>query len=101
MCAGLSAQRLRVGRRIGAPLISCNCYFHARPPREEPGHANRTVLGAIPSCGASPAVIVVGVGLDVDTAVSALDLLAAGGFVERCTRGWRIRRLGQRPTRRS
>jgi DNA processing protein len=39
-------------------------------------------------------VIAVRAGLDVDAAVSALGLLAASGFVERCTRGWRIRRLG-------
>jgi DNA processing protein len=37
-------------------------------------------------------VIAVGANLDVDTVVSALGLLAAGGFVERCSRGWRPRR---------
>jgi DNA processing protein len=56
--------------------------------------ATRTVLDAIPARGAGPAVIAVRAGLDVDAAVSALGLLAASGFVERCTRGWRIRRLG-------
>ena len=38
-------------------------------------------------------MIAVGANLDVDTVVSALGLLAAGGFVERCSRGWRLRQL--------
>jgi DNA processing protein len=54
--------------------------------------ATRLVLGAVPARGAGPAVIAVGANLDVDTVVSALGLLAAGGFVERCSRGWRPRR---------
>ena len=62
-------------------------------PRDELGPASRVVLESIPARGAGPAVIAVGAGLDVDSVVSALGLLAAGGFVERCTRGWRIRRL--------
>jgi hypothetical protein len=62
-------------------------------PRDELGPASRVVLESIPARGAGPAVIAVGAGLDVDSVVSTLGLLAAGGFVERCTRGWRIRRL--------
>jgi DNA processing protein len=62
------------------------------PPRDELAPASRSVLDAIPARGAGPAVIAVGAGLDVNTVVSALGLLAAGGFVERCSRGWRIRR---------
>jgi DNA processing protein len=61
-------------------------------PRDELDRTSRRVLDAIPARGAGPAVIAVGAGLDVDTVVSALGLLAAGGFVERCSRGWRIRR---------
>lgn len=61
-------------------------------PPDELDATSRSVLGAIPARGAGPAVIAVGAGLGVDTVVSTLGLLAAGGFVERCARGWRIRR---------
>jgi len=61
-------------------------------PRDQLSATSRRVLDVIPARGAGPAVIAVGAGLDVDTVVSALGLLAAGGFVERCSRGWRIRR---------
>jgi DNA processing protein len=60
--------------------------------RAELAPATRRVLDAVPARGAGPAVIAVGANLDVDTVVSALGLLAAGGFVERCSRGWRPRR---------
>jgi DNA processing protein len=60
--------------------------------RDELDTTSRQVLDAIPARGAGPAVIAVGAGLGVDTVVSNLGLLAAGGFVERCSRGWRIRR---------
>ncbi len=61
--------------------------------RDELAPATRRVLDAVPARGAGPAVIAVGAHLDVDTVVSALGLLAAGGFVERCSRGWRLRQL--------
>jgi DNA processing protein len=50
------------------------------------------VLDAIPVRGAGPATIAVAAGLNVDAAVRSLGLLAAGGYVERCSRGWRLRR---------
>ena len=50
------------------------------------------VLEAIPSRGAGPATIAVAAGVGVDAVVRSLGLLAAGGYVERCSRGWRIRR---------
>ena len=50
------------------------------------------VLDAIPARGAGPATIAVAAGLSVDAAVRSLGLLAAGGYVERCSRGWRLRR---------
>ena len=46
---------------------------------------------AIPARGAGPATIAVAAGLGVDAVVRSLGLLAAGGYVERCSRGWRIR----------
>jgi DNA processing protein len=50
------------------------------------------VLDAIPVRGAGPATIAVAAGLSVDAAVRSQGLLAAGGYVERCSRGWRLRR---------
>jgi DNA processing protein len=49
------------------------------------------VLEAIPARGAGPATIAVAAGLSVDAVLRSLGLLAAGGYVERCARGWRIR----------
>jgi DNA processing protein len=51
------------------------------------------VLEAVPArAGAGPATIAASAGVDLDTAIRCLGSLAAGGFVERCDRGWRIRR---------
>jgi DNA processing protein len=52
------------------------------------------VLDAVPArAGRGPARIAVTAGVDFDTAMRCLGELAAGGFVERSERGWRIRRL--------
>ena len=49
------------------------------------------VLEAVPARGgAGPATIAVSAGVDVDTAVGCLGTLAAGGFVQRARRGWRL-----------
>jgi DNA processing protein len=49
------------------------------------------VLDAVPARGgAGPATIAVTAGVDVDTAVGCLGSLAAGGFVQRAPRGWRL-----------
>ena len=42
--------------------------------------------------GRGPASIAVRAGVDLDTALRCLGILAAGGFVERCDRGWRVGR---------
>jgi DNA processing protein len=50
------------------------------------------VLDAVPSrVGAGPTAIAAAAGVDVDTAVRCLGTLAAGGFVDRCETGWRVR----------
>jgi len=49
------------------------------------------VLRAVPARGAGPATIAAAAGLGVDAVVRSLGLLAAGGYVERCSRGWRVR----------
>jgi DNA processing protein len=43
--------------------------------------------------GRGPASIAVRAGVDLDTTLRCLGLLAAGGFVERCELGWRVLRL--------
>ena len=43
--------------------------------------------------GRGPASIAVRAGVDLDTTIRCLGLLAAGGFVERCDLGWRVARL--------
>jgi DNA processing protein len=51
------------------------------------------VLDAVPAqAGRGPARIAATAGVDFDTAMSSLGVLAAAGFVERCNRGWRLRR---------
>jgi len=50
------------------------------------------VLDAVPArAGAGPAAIAVSAGVDLDTAIRCLGALAAGGFVDRCDTGWRVR----------
>jgi DNA processing protein len=51
------------------------------------------VLEAVPArAGKGPARIAVAAGVDFDTVMRCLGGLAAAGFVERCERGWRLRR---------
>jgi DNA processing protein len=53
------------------------------------------VLEQVPARGGrGPAAIAVRAGVDLDTAVRQLGLLAAAGFVQRCDKGWRVARPG-------
>lgn len=53
----------------------------------------RDILDAIPARGgAGTAQIAVTAGVDLDTALAGLGALSAGGFVERCAKGWKLRR---------
>jgi DNA processing protein len=53
----------------------------------------RAVLEQVPARGGrGPASIAIRAGVDLDTAVRTLGLLAAAGFVERSDQGWRVRR---------
>jgi DNA processing protein len=62
-------------------------------PRDELEPTTRTVLEAVPAVGAAgPAQIAVKAGVDLTTARGCLGILAAGGFIERCDQGWRLRR---------
>jgi DNA processing protein len=62
-------------------------------PRDLLDPVTRQVLEAVPARAArGPARIAVAAGVGFDTAMRCLGALAAAGFVERCERGWRIRR---------
>ena len=62
-------------------------------PRDALDPVSRKVLEAVPARhGRGPARIAVSAGVDFDTVLRCLGGLAAGGFVERCDRGWRLRK---------
>ena len=62
-------------------------------PRDELDPVSLSVLEAVPArAGRGPARIAVSAGVDFDTVLRCLGELAAGGFIERCERGWRVRR---------
>jgi DNA processing protein len=66
--------------------------------RDRLGPAARDVLESLPSRGgAGAARIAVTAGVDLDTALTCLGALAAGGFVERCAKGWKLRRNPTEP----
>ena len=57
------------------------------------GPEDSRVLEAVPArIGRGPARIAIAAGVDFDTVMRCLGGLAAAGFVERCERGWRLRR---------
>jgi DNA processing protein len=61
--------------------------------RDRLGPTARDVLEALPARGGTGAArIAVTAGVDLDTTLACLGALAAGGFVERCAKGWRLRR---------
>jgi DNA processing protein len=63
-------------------------------PRDALDPDSRRVLEAVPArAGRGPARIAVSAGVDFDTVLRCLGGLAAGGFVERCDRGWRLRKV--------
>ena len=66
-------------------------------PRDLLGPVDTRVLEAVPArVGRGPARIAIAAGVDFDTVMRCLGGLAAAGFVERCERGWRLRRLQRR-----
>jgi DNA processing protein len=73
-----------------------------RGPRRGPAVArdrldpvSQAVLEHVPARGGrGPAAIAVRAGVDLDTALGTLGLLAAAGYVQRCDQGWQITRHG-------
>jgi DNA processing protein len=66
----------------------------SRPPaRDELDPDSARVLDALPARGgAGTATIAMEAGVDLDTVLRCLGLLAGCGFIERCDQGWRLRR---------
>ncbi|MEU4829273.1 DNA-processing protein DprA [Streptosporangium sp. NPDC023615] len=61
-------------------------------PRDGLDPESRRVVEVMPTrVGVGPATIAVAAGVDLDTALSCLGGLAAAGYVERVSRGWRLR----------
>jgi DNA processing protein len=61
-------------------------------PRDQLDPETRRVLEAMPArAGAGPATIAADAGVDLETVLSCLGGLAAAGYVERGSRGWRLR----------
>jgi DNA processing protein len=64
-------------------------------PRDDLDPVMTAVLEAVPARGGrGPASIAMMAGVDLDTALRSLGLLAAAGFVQRCEKGWRLRGTG-------
>ena len=88
--AGVNAEKAgsEARTRVGARTVV---------PRDALDLESATVLDALPVRGGSgPATIATRAGLDIATVLRCLGELAAGGFVERCERGWRVRRVSGR-----
>ena len=63
-------------------------------PRDELDTDCARVLDALPARGgAGPSTIAAEAGVDLDTVLRCLGLLAGTGLIERCDRGWRLRKL--------
>jgi DNA processing protein len=65
----------------------------AAPCRDELDTDSARVLDALPARGAAgTSTIAAEAGVDLDTVLRCLGLLAGSGFIERCDRGWRLRK---------
>ena len=63
------------------------------PSRDDLDPDSARVLDAFPArAAAGTATIAAEAGVDLDTVLRCLGLLAGTGFIERCDRGWRLRR---------
>jgi DNA processing protein len=88
----------------GAPDALAPGSAPARPSRPDPGAGrgpsrddldpdSARVLDALPTRGgAGTSTIAVEAGVDLDTVLRCLGRLAGYGFIERCDRGWRLRK---------
>jgi DNA processing protein len=86
--------RARAARPPGSGLAPVSGMLpEPGPSRDDLDADSARVLDALPARrGAGPATIAVEAGVDLDTVLRCLGLLAGYGFIERCDGGWRLRR---------
>jgi DNA processing protein len=75
------------------PLTATTPRPRQGPSRDDLDSDSARVLDAFPARGAAgTATIATEAGVDLDTVLRCLGLLAGSGFIERCDRGWRLRK---------
>jgi DNA processing protein len=73
------------------PLAATTPWPRHGPSRDDLDSDSARVLDAFPARGAAgTATIATEAGVDLDTVLRCLGLLAGSGFIERCDRGWRL-----------
>jgi len=78
---------------LPAPAASRPRSADQAPSRDELDPDSARILDALPARGgAGTSTIAVEAGVDLDTVLRCLGLLAGYGFIERCDQGWRLRR---------
>jgi DNA processing protein len=96
-CVTCAADIIEMLSPVGTPNASsqepASMNPHGATARDELDPDSARVLDALPARGgAGTATIAVEAGVDLDTVLRCLGLLAGCGFIERCDRGWRLRR---------
>jgi DNA processing protein len=82
-----------VGDTLTAAGTPAPATVGAPSSRDELDTDSARVLDALPARGAAgTSTIAAEAGVDLDTVLRCLGLLAGSGFIERCDRGWRLRR---------
>jgi DNA processing protein len=77
----------------GTPTTPAPTTADAPSSRDELDTDSARVLDALPARGAAgTSTIAAEAGVDLDTVLRCLGLLAGSGLIERCDRGWRLRR---------
>jgi len=85
-----TADPLGAPGQLGAPDLAT---AGGAPSRDELDTDSARVLDALPARGAAgTSTIAAEAGVDLDTVLRCLGLLAGSGFIDRCDRGWRLRR---------
>jgi DNA processing protein len=75
------------------PLAATTPWPRHGPSRDDLDSDSARVLDAFPARGAAgTATIATEAGVDLDTVLRCLGLLAGSGFIEGCDRGWRLRK---------
>jgi DNA processing protein len=81
------------GLGLAPPSARRPAALGSAPSRDELDPDSARVLDALPARGAAgTSTIAADAGVDLDTVLRCLGLLAGSGFIERCDRGWRLRR---------